>query len=463
MVIHVGWSQSRTLSPGNDPMIIVGLHHQCPGDEHITQSNICQAAVDYAFENKKMKWDEFLKERKYDKIGDLTMNNFELKQMTFCEHQEAIRIATEIKLNLTYSIFNKTQHPPQWNKKNIKHWQHASRIILLIVHAPLGISKVLQAMFAGSDFAVWLIGNQQSIISALQGLNLFTKDEAFSINARNFLYLINNQTSTTSNNLHRPMSYNQAKDFIVIYLKTNSSSYQLHYDYFKQVLDESIQNLQLCPKVYNLDKSDSQNIQQLFQEVIPTNKSHVTLLVIGDPKHNWQFLRIDTNYYKEYHAKTNSSYLKAKQSIFFLDMKDQSTFQEQFFIESNLVQPYTFSKQEFSPETLNDVLHHIKHHNNRTKLNTAMRTIAYNCNNVFNNHLLKILQLIQIYKTINIFNSIDYSKFKAGIIKRTKSNNEDIRRLFVFLSSNCAITCFDKVFKALFCFWVAPNDSLESI
>ena len=66
-------------------MLIVGLYHQCPGDENVTQSSICQAAVDYAYQNKKLKWNVFLKDRKYDLVGDLlTMKDIDYQVINFC-------------------------------------------------------------------------------------------------------------------------------------------------------------------------------------------------------------------------------------------------------------------------------------------------------------------------------------------------------------------------------------------
>ena len=67
-IFSIKTSLCQTLRAGNDPMIIVGLYHRCSGDENVTQSNICQAAVDYAYQNSKSNWNKFLKKTKYDGI-----------------------------------------------------------------------------------------------------------------------------------------------------------------------------------------------------------------------------------------------------------------------------------------------------------------------------------------------------------------------------------------------------------
>ena len=87
-------------------MLIVGLYHHC--DENKNQScssGLCQAAVNFAYQQKRLEWNKFLLERKFDRIdGILSMSDFEYRSINFCGFREAVSIAVDLKLNQIFGI-----------------------------------------------------------------------------------------------------------------------------------------------------------------------------------------------------------------------------------------------------------------------------------------------------------------------------------------------------------------------
>ena len=81
-VNHQSYLSGQILSPGKEPMIIVGLYHQCPGQENITSSNICQATVNYTYHHQKGNWEGFIKDKKLQ-ILKLNLLRFPLSVNTF--------------------------------------------------------------------------------------------------------------------------------------------------------------------------------------------------------------------------------------------------------------------------------------------------------------------------------------------------------------------------------------------
>ena len=266
-------SLAKNLRPGGDPMVIVGLYHQCPGEENVTQSNICQAAVDYVYQYKKLSWKNYLKEKDFDQVGDLlTMDDVEYQVFNFCSITKAIQIAMSLKVNDSYFVSKKEQHIPQWNKRNVKFWQYTSRIILVIIHAPNEISKLLQEIFFGEDFVVRFVNTDVRIQVSLQQRNLHSDANIFDVNARNFLYYFNNQANRNidpeSFAGYGNKNYNQYKDFIVIYLESNLTFYKLDYEHFYNIVQEYTPELGLCPKFYTIRLSNSENdTKTLFKAI----------------------------------------------------------------------------------------------------------------------------------------------------------------------------------------------------
>ena len=178
---------SSSLRPGNEPMIFVGLYHQCPGDESTKQqeTNICRNAFHYAY-NKKS--DRHLQP---SSNGEFEIAKYiKVQDITFCGIKEVIQIAIDLKLNQSYLISSDgKQNPPKWNNNRIKNWRKTSRILLMLVHATRDVSKFLQEIFYNENFIVRFMNTD--IASPLQDRNLFSQNNTFTRDAQNLFSKLN--------------------------------------------------------------------------------------------------------------------------------------------------------------------------------------------------------------------------------------------------------------------------------
>ena len=390
----------QTLRPGSDPMIIVGLYHQCLGDRNVTQSNICQAAVDFEFQYKRKNWKDFLQTRGYGKVGNLlTPDDIRYDTINFCTENEALRIAMNLKLNSTFFISNKTQHPPQWNKRSIHSWEFTSRIILVIVHAPEEISTFLQEIFLDDTFVVWFVGQDIEVPTAFQDYNIHSKTSTFSENADNLVYMINKHTRDTKKGFlnkeasPKLISFNEARDFAIIRIEDNSTFYRLEYEHFIEALYPHILRLKLCPRFYSLNVSDLQSLKTVLEHILKLDETHLSVL-IGEPKITLEFIK---HYAKRFSTLLNLGKLKFLHGLIVLDFKDHFGQNDGFYFKFPLLNLFTFSKEVFLHH-FDTIIHQIRQNYPGLNLTPNREMTAYNCANVLHNFLLKMVQIIQFYK-----------------------------------------------------------------
>ena len=221
---------TQRLSPGNEPMLLIGLYEQCEekvGD--FLRSNVCRKAIDCAYRDKQNHWDEYLKEREFDLVdGFLSMKDIEYRKIEFCGSDEALSIAIDLRLNSSYFVSNRTERVPVWNRRPISSWQFSSRIILLIIEAPRIISRLLAELFYSEDFVVVLADNETKLPKWLLDRNVKSNRNAFQMNARSLLDALNPPSSGF---------YNKVKRFALIEIQSESIFYQLDFEYFKNILD----------------------------------------------------------------------------------------------------------------------------------------------------------------------------------------------------------------------------------
>ena len=252
----------QTLRPGGEPMLIVSLYHQCNENKNEScSSGLCQAAVNFAYQQKRLEWNKFLLERKFDRIdGILSMSDFEYRSINFCGFREVVSNTVDLKLSQSYFVSNKTQNPPKWNGKTIKSWQFSSRIVLVIIHAPQEVSKILQGILSGQDFVALIVDSGFRISESLNGKNVQAYANIFHENARRLF-----------------VEVRMAKRLAVIFIDTGSPTYQLEFELFRGMLLNNLPSNQ-CPKYFTMNIKDmNKTSNSIFKSLL---EEEITVTVV---------------------------------------------------------------------------------------------------------------------------------------------------------------------------------------
>jgi len=127
---------SQNFSPGGQPMLFYGIFQQCPTDQVVTNSKLCQSAVQHANRDKNKFWKFILEKGKFKINNLMNENDFLYIHETFCSQDEAAQIAINLKLNHYYRricAYNGTKVALHAHEKSSRHNSRLSSVKYFLV------------------------------------------------------------------------------------------------------------------------------------------------------------------------------------------------------------------------------------------------------------------------------------------------------------------------------------------
>ena len=119
-------------------------------------------------------------------------------------------------------------------------------------------------------------------------------------------------------------------------------------------------------------------------------------------------------------------YLSVKLNVFLLDMNDHLTSTGHWHT-NNL---FTFSRMR--SEKMTNFEAGLTHIETKWSIRSKVKEklTVFNCMQALDTHILKMLQLIQIYRTMVVFKYMTFKRFKAGLVRRSNSNKSQLRYMY---------------------------------
>jgi len=125
----------------------------------------------------------------------LDANDFEYQSYTFCNHDEAVEIAVNIKLNTSFTVSNKIQAHPKWNKKIVQNWSKSSRILFVVIYTPhKRISDFYRDVFLDEMFAVSFLNSNYMLSPSYLTKNILSATDFLRRNSERLLMHIDSAT-----------------------------------------------------------------------------------------------------------------------------------------------------------------------------------------------------------------------------------------------------------------------------
>jgi len=417
--------EGQNLSPGGQPMLIVGIFQQCLNDHGVAESKLCQAAVQHANDKKREFWKLILEKAQY-KINNLMKpDDFLYIHKTFCSYDEGTRIYINLKLDHSYFVKNRTSIEPKWNRNKINNWETTSRITYVMLFVSNQMAFHFRNYFVDEKFIVAFLNQNYKIQSDLlmEKENLYTSSNVFDQNAKELLVNIDSRFRR-NNSLYVFERTIEINYFGVLYISSDSVIYQIEFEYFKKHLLEKYEMFQKCFFFYELNISDHTEVNNLLRRM-DTDKALENMIVIGEPTHQ-------TVFYNQYLTRTRAKYLQMQKMLWvFFDLDKNSFNFEVEFVRPQHVYSFNYERKRFEVVTLFNKL--------VTSLQTqflSKRPFFLNetavikvCSQTFNDHMLRMMQIIHLYEKFNHFKYYTFAGFKKSCLKRFKLQNSGLRQM----------------------------------
>ena len=278
-----------SLSPGGQPMLIIGLFQQnCSStnssNHTLTDSTLCQAAIEGANTRKQEFWRFMIRQAEYRINGKMNVDDFEYEAKSFCHQQEAVQFLIDVKLNQSYYINNATQGKPKWNELDIQNWRFTSRVIQIIIYSEdVATSNIFRSVLYGEDFIVTFINH--NLADHFGGSNIDINANFLDYNAKRLMAQINSEFAERFYDRKNDERRNNDVHYIgIIYIPGSSLIYEKEFEYFYQnYVMTMYQELKLCHFVYNLNISDANDVNNLAKNLI--NDTDLKFLILyGSPE-----------------------------------------------------------------------------------------------------------------------------------------------------------------------------------
>ena len=418
---------SKQLRPGGEKMLIIGIFEHCSPtleqNQTLTNSMMCQKVIDEANSNKNEFWKFAVERGKYDMENIFDAHDFVYQKYNFCSLAEAIEIAVNIKLNESFLVTNITQSQPKWNKRIVQNWNRSSRIIFVMIYSSRNeISNFFRDVFLGENFVLFFLDESYVLSSFYLNNNVHTASDFLKTNSERLLYHIDSATWDYKENYHpiNPLTY-----FGLIYIEGDSLLYKLEFEYlYKNYLLKFYKDLRKCFFIYKLNMTDEGSLEDLTNKFI--NGKYVNFIIlIGNPKDQVEFLwkmqreeiqSVQWVLYDVHYDYFRSNFQRMSAlNLWRIASFDSDTLK--FYIDSN------------NRDLVKSVVDELGMNG---QLTAKQLLLAENCKNTFENQMLRIMQLISIYNTVDHFQYITYKRFKHINNRRIKTFGSRSRSLVQF-------------------------------
>ena len=262
-------------------MLIIGIFQRCHNEENSTLTNgsICQKAIDVAYENRTFFWDHIQKTSQFDINNLMGPADVEYLSYEVCSIEDSEQLGLSLKLNERFFVSNKTENPPKWNGKKIKHWHQVSRILHVLIFASKEISYFFQHFFYMDEFVVSFLNMDFEVKTPLTGKNLAGYRDAINKNA---------------NQLFTRIAESNTTNLAIIYFTDSSPIYQIEFQAFYKRLLSSYRNFKIC---HTLFYTNSSSLADITSRMFEYHNVHVWI-VFGDMHLQTKFFIYYTQTYK---------------------------------------------------------------------------------------------------------------------------------------------------------------------
>ena len=422
------------LRPGGDPMLTIGIYHNCPSQnndinnihknannntnlnnhnisknknahENLTEANACQrtARIMMKSQHRNTIWTSISADFRHAN-AIIKLDDMEYMEMEFCQMDEAVNIILDLKLNQTFLISNKQQqHIAKWNKLNIIKWRSQSRILFIMIHSPVKYSRTLASLLYGDDTPVVLLNSHVQIPISLQDKNLVTNYELAKNGHKSILSTVFNK--------------HKIKYFAIVWLQDSLFS-RIEFELFYKEMTEVYHQLKLCFVLYRLKRNDPNNTKTFFSSV--KKDKHLNYIAIfGNQSASIDFLwmyRMEMNY-RKFH-------------LIFFDLSRKAF--TQGFMDVTKTEIFTLNNQNIDKVPAGHLDTIASQVSRRRSLETA-RTIE-TCYKIVINQYTNILRIIDVRQKFGIFeNTVTYTDFKKLLYNRLIDKNQ-MKKSFYLVS-----------------------------
>ena len=439
------------LRPGGDPMLTIGIYHNCLSKNHynnkklnninndinnnnvnnnnnintsntrnnhfknnnnnnnnnkenenLSEANACQRTARIMMKKQKNTiWNEISEDFKHANTV-IKPDDVQYIEMEFCRMEEAVNIMLDLKLNQTFLINNKLQDKPMWNKQYITKWRSRSRILFIMIHAPIKYSRTLASLLYGGDTPAVLLNPNVQIPISLQDKNLVT----------NYELVRHGQESTLSTVFNE----RKIKYFAIVWLQDSESLIsRIEFELFNKEMTKVYHHLKLCFVLYKLKRNDLNNTRTFLRSV--KKDKHLNYIVIfGNQSASINFLWM---------YRMEMSYRKFHLIFFDLSRKDFT----RSFMDVTKTEIFTLNNRNIDSVPTGHLDTIASQVSRRRPLETA-RTIK-TCYDFVINQYTSILRTIDIRQKFGILNTISYADFKKLLYNRLIDKNQMKKVLYL--------------------------------
>jgi len=408
---------SQNFSPGGQPMLFYGIFQQCPIDQVVTNSKLCQSAVQHANRDKNKFWKFILEKGKFKINNLMSENDFLYIHETFCSQDEAARIAINLKLNHSYFVKKSTNAEPKWNGKEIRNWNTTSRITYVMLFASTQFSTFFSEVFLGEKFIVTFLNEDFQLSSSFEDQNLYTSSKIFAMNTNTLMNNIDSEFNKGDKHYRR----NQINYFGIIYIPSDSVILNIEFEMLNKKLLEKYKQFQKCFFVYKLNISDATEVNSLVDR-IELDKKLKNLIVIGEPTNQTTLFRKYMKMFLARHDNTPTT------SWIFYDLDKNSNFHYILYMPQYVFSFYNEDKKFTVTSHLHKLIAEIQtEFTTKRQYSTSDTALINSCNQAFGEHIIRMVQIIHLYEKFDYFKHYTFDRFKESCMRRFDKRKRGLR------------------------------------